>query len=187
MGREVELAKGFFAFEMRLAALEDMAFVFEMGILLFLKVLVEAFEAAGDLIEVAEYQFEFEIGGVAERVDTAGGVGNGRIVENAQDVGDGVHFAERSKQGGVARAVFLRPLQAADVHVLHCRVGDFSRLVKSGELVEARLGNFGDADVSGRGGGLGVEMGFREDAEEGGFADLWQADDAGLHEFGIVA
>ena len=172
---------------MRLAALEDVAFVLERGVFLFLEVLVEAFEAAGDLIEVAEYQFEFEIGGVAERVDTAGGVGNGRIVENAQDVGDGVHFAERSKQGGVARAVFLRPLQAADVHVLHCRVGDFSRLVKSGELVEARLGNFGDADVSGRGGGLGVEMGFREDAEEGGFADLWQADDAGLHEFGIVA
>jgi hypothetical protein len=182
-GLEVEFAKGLFGFEGQAATVEDGALVLEAGVFLLLEVLVDALDAANDLVVIGQEQFEIEVGGVAQRVNRAGRVRHGGIFEDAEDMGERVHIAKRSEDGGVAGRDFMK---AADVHVLNYSVGDLLGVEERSELVETRLGDFGDADVSGGGGGLGVEMGFGEDAEEGGLADEREADDAGLHKRGIV-
>ena len=149
---------------------------FEDRIFLFLEVFVEPFEPPGDLIVVRENQFQLEVGGVAQRVNAAGGVRDGRIVEHADDVGDGVDFAKRCER--VAVAVFLH---ASHVDVLHGGVGDFFWVVELGQLDEPRLGNFGYAHVRALRAGLAFDAGFGEDAEERGFSDLRQSDNSCLH------
>jgi hypothetical protein len=180
---EVELAKGLFGFEGQAATVEDGALMLEAKLFLLLEVFVDALDAADDLVVVGEEQLEIEVRGITQGVNRTGRVRRGGIFEDAEDMGERVHIAERSEDGGVAGRVLMK---TADVHVLNRGVGDFFRVEERSELVKTRLRDFGDADASGGGGGLGVEMGLGEDAEEGGLADERVADDAGLHGGGIV-
>ena len=100
-----------------------------------------------DLIEVGEHQFEVQHLGVAQRIDRTRGVRHGGIVENAQHVRQRIHFAQRRKHGGILRAVLHH---AADVNVLDGRVGNLFRIVKLGQLFEARLRHARHANVRGR-------------------------------------
>ena len=182
--RELELAQRPLGGDRLLAAQQQRLLVLERRLFFSLEVFLQALEPALDLLEVGEHQFEVQRDGVAQRVDAAGRVRHGGIVEDAQHVRQRVHFAQRREDGGIARAALGH---AADVHVVDGGVGHLARLVERGELIDARLGNACDADVRGRARGFFVEVRARENSKQSGLADLRKSDDSSLHGPRMVA
>ena len=166
-GCERQFAQRLFGFQMRFALFQNVFFLFEQLVGLLLEVLIDAFEALGNLFVIGKDQLEIEIGGIAQRIDGALGVRHAGIVKDADHMGDGVHVAKRSE--AFAHALFLH---AAQVNVLHRGVGDFLRVVELGQLQEARLRHFGHADVRGLA-AFALDVGFRQDSEQSGLSYLW--------------
>jgi len=167
LGCKFEFPQRFFGFEMHLALFENTLLMLEQRVLLFLQVLFDPFQALGNLIVVRKNQLKIEIGGIAKRIDAALGMRHAGIVEDANDVGDGIHIAQRSE--AFAHALFLH---AGEIHVLHRGVGDLLWVVELGKFAETRLGNLGNADVR-RLAALRVHVGFGEDSKQRGLSDLW--------------
>ncbi len=157
------------------------------GVFFALEVFLHALQAALDLFEVGEHQLQIERLRVAQRIDAARRMRHGGIVEDAQHVGQRVHFAQR-RQRGIARSLFFRGAgDAAHVHVFHRGVGDLFRLIKRGQLIDARLRHARHAHVRGASRRFFVQMSPRQNAEESCFADLRQPHDSRLHKPQIVA
>jgi hypothetical protein len=175
-GSQVQFAQRLFGFEMGFALFQNCFFQFEILVGFLFEIFFETLEALVDLFEVGKNQFQFEVGDIAQRIDGAFGVRDAGIVEDADNVGDGVDFAERGE--GFAHAFFLH---AAEVDVLHRGVSDFFGVIESGELGEARLRDFGDADTGFLATFSWIDVGFGKDAEERGLSDAWQSDNSCLH------
>ena len=105
-----------------------------------------------------------------------------RVLEAAHDVRDRVDLAD-VREELVAEALALRRAgdEARDVDELDRRRDDLLGLRDGRERVEARVGHRHDADVRVDGAErvvLGRDAGARQRVEEGGLADVRQADDA---------
>ena len=121
-----------------LAAQQQCLLAFEHRVFFLLQVFFDPLEPALDLVEIGEHQLEIQRDGVAQRIDAAGRMRHGRIVEHAQHVCQRVHFAQRRQHRGIPRAALGH---ATDVDVLHGGIGHFARLVERGELIDARFGD----------------------------------------------
>ncbi len=181
---EFQFAQRLLRFDGRLAAVQQDQFLLENRLLLFLQIFFHALDAPRDLIEVGEHQFQIEHFGVAQRIDRTRRMRHGGIVEDAQHVSERVHFAQRRKHGGILRAVFHH---AADVDIFDRGVGNLFRIVKLGQLFEARFRHARHADVRGRARRLLVQLRACQNFEQSCLADLRKPDDPCLHRFGIVA
>ena len=116
---------------------------------------------------IGKDQFEIQIGGVAQRIDSALGVGHAGIVENANHVSDGIDITQRGQ--AFAHAFFLH---AGQIHILHGGVRDFLGVIQLGELQQPRLRNFRHSDVGGLR-ALGIHVRFGQDPKQRGFSNLW--------------
>ncbi len=152
--------------------------LFEVRRFHLLKIFFEALEALFDLGEVGKHQLELEAFGVARGIDGTG-VGNGVVLEGAEDVDEGVHIAEAGEEGGFFEG-FLT--DGGDVGVFDGGLNEFFGIEEGGETIEPIVGHFGDADVGFAGVAAVFDYGFGEDFKERGFADLREADDAGFHD-----
>jgi hypothetical protein len=101
----LQFAQRFLGFEMRFALFENSFLQFVLWVFLFLQFFVELFKALGNLFVIGKDELEFEVGGIAEGIDAAFCVGHAGVVKYADDVGDGIDFAERGQR--IAHAFFL--------------------------------------------------------------------------------
>ena len=181
----LQLAQRLLLFEGIFGAQQKGVFALQLGGAHLLEVFFDALQALFDLGEVADHEVEFDVLDVAQGVDGAD-VGNGVVLEGAEDVDEGVDVAQAGEEGG-----FLQRLLAdgGDVDEFDGGVGGLLGRVEGGELVEALVGHAGHADV--RLAGVGVaalfELGLGEDLEQRCLAHLRQADDASLHKRPITA
>ena len=133
---------------------------------------------------VGQRQFGLDDFDIVERVDLAGHVDHVVIFEAAHDVDDGVGFAD-VRQELVAQALAFRRAshQAGDVDELDDGVDHAFRLDDGGQRIHARVRHFDHADVRLDGAERIVfsrDAGFRQRIEQGGLADVRQADDTAL-------
>ena len=98
-------ATGVRGFDGRLATQQQGLFAFEHRFLLFLEVFFHALERRSIWSRSESISSRSRRDGVAQRIDAAGRMRHGGIVEDAQHVRQGVHFAQRREDGGIARAV----------------------------------------------------------------------------------
>ena len=154
-------------------------------------VFVAALGVAGDFlqlllaaVEVGEDQFEVDDLDVALGVDTVGDVNDVVILEAAHHVGNGIGLADVGEEL-VAQAFALRRAfyQAGDIDELHGGRQHALRLDDFSQCIQARVGHWHDAAVGFDGAErevLGRDPGFGEGVEQGGLADVGQADDAAV-------
>jgi hypothetical protein len=146
--------------------------------------LAVAVERAFDGGQIGERQFGHDRFDVGQRVDAARDMDDVGVLEAAHDTDDGVGFADVGQEL-VAQAFALRGAgdQPGDIDELDDRRLHALRLDDGGELREARIGHFDDADVrldGAEGVVLGGDSRFGQGIEEGGLADVGQADDTAL-------
>ncbi len=125
---------------------------------------------------------------VGDRVDLAGHVDHVVVLEAAHHVDDGVGLADVGQEL-VAQAFALAGAghQARDVDELDDGRHDALGLDDLGQLRQPRIGHFDHADVRLDGAErvvLGRDAGLGQGVEEGGLADVGQADDAALEAHG---
>ena len=101
------------------------------------------------------------------------------VFEDAQDVGEGVYYAEARDIRRIAQG-FLR--DCGDVEVLYCRVGDFGGLEQLRQRVESCVGNLGDAGSDGGRADARLLVDAGQNREQACLADHGEADDCCLHE-----
>ena len=112
------------------------------------------------------------------------------ILEAAYDVGDSIGFADVGQEF-VAQTFTFRGAfhQAGDVNELHGGRYDSLRLDDGGQGFEACIGHRHDAAVrldGAEGEVLCRDPGFGEGVEQGGLADVGQADDAAIESHGYI-
>ena len=113
------------------------------------------------------------------------------VVEAAHDVRNGVAFADVGEEL-VAEAFALARAcnEAGDIDEFHCSGNNALRMIDFSELLQARIGNLNNADV---GFNRAERIVFRRDAglrkrvEDGGLADVGQADDAAFQTHGVYS
>jgi hypothetical protein len=105
-------------------------------------------------------------------------VGDAFILENAQDMREGVHVAE---SGEVARVPEGFLGDCGEVEVFDGRVGDFWRLEQFSQRFEPGVGNFGDADAGFHLADAGRLMDAGQDSKQRRLAHHWQADNGSFH------
>ena len=164
---------------MRLGALQQIKFFFQLGGAHLLQIFFHALQALFDLAEIADHQIELDILDVAQRIDRAD-VGDGSVFKGANHVGQRVDVAQVPDVGGLFQS-FLA--DGADVHVFDRSVGELLGVVERRELVKAVVGDFGDSDVGLARVGVGWlgKMRLGENAEQRCLAYLGQANNAGFH------
>ncbi len=144
--------------------------------------LVDAFFGG---FEVSEDEFGVDGVDVAEGIDTAFNVGNVAALEAADDVEDGVDFADMGEEL-VAEAFALGGAadDAGDIDDAEQRGDEFVGGDADADFFEAVVRDGDDADV-GLDGGEGVIGGERtgvgERVKDGGFADVGQTNDSDFH------
>ncbi|MCY1234354.1 hypothetical protein D9M72_469350 [compost metagenome] len=145
--------------------------------------------AALEAVEVGEHQLGLDRLGIGDRVDAAFDVGDVVILEAAQHMHDGIHFADIGEEL-VAEAFALRCAahQAGDVDERDARRDDFLRLGDVGQLAHARIGNRDFAGVrldrAERIVGSLSRRRLGECVEEGGLADVRQPDNTAFEAHG---
>ena len=145
--------------------------------------LAEAGEAGLEDLEVGEQQLVLDDRDVAGGVDRALDVDDVAVLEAADDLEDRVRVADVGEELVAEALALARALhQPRDVDELDRRVDDVLRVDHVREDREARVGHRDDGGV-GLDGAEGEVLGLRvlgagEGVEEGGLADVGQADDA---------
>ncbi len=140
---------------------------------------------------VGQRQFGLDDFDVVDRADLAGHVDDVRVFEAAHDVDDGVRLAD-VRQELVAQALALRRAghEARDVDELDDGLDDTLRLDDGRQLVDARIRHLDDADVRLDGAERVVfsrDAGLGQGVEQGGLADVGQADDAAFETHGKLS
>ena len=139
------------------------------GLLAALRGLGDALRPALDRREVGEHELELDRVGVVERVDAAGRMGDGVVVEAAQHVDDRIGVSDRAEEL-VAQPFAVRRAahEAGDVDHLERRRDDLARARARDRVegVEPRVAHIGDA-VHGLGGREHVRGDGRAAAGEG--------------------
>jgi hypothetical protein len=163
VGGHVEFAKRFLLFEGFFGTEKKSLLALELAGAALLEVFFETFEALLDLAEVADDEVEVDVLDVAEGVDGAY-VGDGIVLEGAQDVNERVDVAQAGEEGGFFEGLFA---DGGDVGVFDGGVGCLFRVVKGREFVESGVRYSCDADVllAGIGVSLLFEFGLGEDLE----------------------
>ena len=137
-----------------------------------------------DGVEIGKHELRLDHLDVRLGIHLVRHVDHVRVFEAAHHVRDGVHLAD------VGQELVPQPLalgsalhQPGDVHELHARGRHFLRLVDLGELVETLVRHVHHAHVR-IDGGEGIVRGLRagrgERVEDGGLADVRQADDTAV-------
>ena len=164
---------------MRLGALQQIEFFFQLGGLLLLQIFFQPLQPLFDLAQVADDEVEIHVLDIAQRIDAAH-VRNGGIVKGAHHVRQRIHAAQAGGEGGLFQRLFA---DGGHVHVFHRGMNGFFWVVESSELVEPLIGNFCHAhmrlfriQI-----GAGLEASLGQDLEQRSLAHLRQADDAGFH------
>ncbi|RMR53962.1 hypothetical protein ALP85_05318 [Pseudomonas syringae pv. syringae] len=159
-------------------------------------VLVAALGVAGDLlqlllatVEVGEDQFQIDDLDVALGVDAVGNVNHVLVFKAAHHVGDGVGLADVGEKL-VAQAFALRSAchEAGDVDELHGGRQDAFRVDDGCQGRQTRVGHRHDTAVrldGAEGEVLGRDTRFGQGVEQGGLADVRQADDAAIESHGV--
>ncbi len=153
--------------------------------------LVAGLGSLGSLVQLLAHRFkvgqrqlgfyDFDIGG---GVHLVGHVLDVFIFEAAHHMGDGIGLADIG-QKLVAQALALGGTghQAGNIHKFHhCRNGSL-RLDHFRQLIKARIRHFHYADIGINGTKrivLRLDTCLGQGIEQGGLADVWQADDAAL-------
>ncbi len=139
-------------------------------------------------LQIGQGQFGFDDFDVGDRVDLAGDVDHVGIFEAAHDVNDGIGFADvREELVAQAFALARAGDQARDVDEFDGGGQDAFGLDDFGQLLQARIRHFDDADVGLDGAErivLGGDAGAGQSVEESRFANVGQADDAALQSHG---
>jgi hypothetical protein len=143
-----------------------------------------AIERALDGGEVGQRQFGEDRFDVGQRIDAPRDMDDVVVLEAADDADDGIGFADIGQEL-VAQAFAFRGAgdQAGDIDELDDRRLDALRLDDRRDLLQARIGHFDNADVGldgAEGIVLGGDAGLGQGIEEGGLADVRQADDTAL-------
>ncbi|KPX26538.1 hypothetical protein ALQ28_05001 [Pseudomonas syringae pv. delphinii] len=159
-------------------------------------VLVAALGVARDLlqlffaaVEVGEDQFKVDDLDVAFWVDAVGNVNYVLVFEAAHYVGDGIGLADIGEKL-VAQAFAFRGAchEAGDVDELHGGWQDTFRVDDGRQGSQTRVRHRHDAGVrldGAEGEVLGCNTGFGQGVEQGGLADVRQADDAAIESHGV--
>ncbi|KPW88813.1 Uncharacterized protein ALO79_06595 [Pseudomonas syringae pv. castaneae] len=159
-------------------------------------VLVTALGIACDLlqlllaaVEVSEDQFQIDDLDVALGVDAVGDVNHVLVFKAAHHVSDGVGLADVGEEL-VAQAFAFRSAchQACDVDELHGGRQDAFRVDDGCQGRQARVRHRHDAAVrfnGAEGEVLGRNTRFGQGVEQGGLADVRQADDAAIESHGV--
>ncbi|MCY1175539.1 hypothetical protein D9M73_157820 [compost metagenome] len=139
-------------------------------------------------VEVGEDQFQVDDLDVALGVDAVGDVNHVLVFEAAHHVGDGVGLADVGEEL-VAQAFTFRGTgdQAGDVDEFHGGRQHAVRLDDGRQGVQARIRHRHDAAVRLDGAErevLSGDAGFGQGVEQGGLADVGQADDAAIETHG---
>src|SRR6185312_12455953 len=135
--------------------------------------------------QVGEHQLGFHHVRVAQRIDGAFHVGNVAVLETAQNVDDGVHFADIGQEL-VAKALTLRSAthQTGDSDELERCRHDFRRFADSREHVQTFVGHRDAANIRLDGAerviGRLRRGGGRQGVEQRRFPDVGQPDDAAV-------
>lgn len=135
-------------------------------------------------VEVGHDQFEVDDLDITLGVDAVGDVDDVLVFEAAHHVGDGVGLADVGEEL-VAQAFTFRCArhQAGDIDEFHGGGDDLLGLDDFGQGIQARVGHGHDAAVRLDGAEGEVfcgDAGFGEGVEQGGLADVGQADDAAV-------
>ena len=148
-----------------------------------------AFQGLGDRVHISEREFGVDHFDVAQRVDRAGHMNHIVIDEAACDLGDGIGFADvREKLVAETFALGGAGDEAGDVHELHGGRQDLLRFDDLGQGIEARVRYADHADVRVDRAErivLGRDLGLGQGVEQGGLADVRQADDAAFDAHGV--
>ena len=139
-------------------------------------------EMALDGGEVGQREFGVDGFDVGQRIDLAGDVDDVFVLETAHDMGDCIGLADVGEEL-VAQAFALGRAghQAGDIDELHHRRHHFFRFDDGGQRREPRIRHLDDADIGLDGAErivLRRDAGLGQRVEQGGFADVGQADDA---------
>ncbi|MCY1297378.1 hypothetical protein D9M70_468150 [compost metagenome] len=146
--------------------------------------------AALEAVEVGEHQLGLDRLGIGDRVDAAFDVGDVVILEAAQHMHDGIHFADVGEEL-VAEAFTLRRAthEAGDIDEGDARRDDFLRLGNVGKLAHARVRHrhFAGVRLDGAERVVGCLGGRRlgECVEERGLADVRQPDNTAFEAHGV--
>ena len=136
-------------------------------------------------LHVGQHQLGLDNLEIGQRIDAAGDVGDVVILEAAQDVGDGIDFADGGEELVAEAFALARPFhEASDIDEVHPRRDDLLRARDLRQHVEARLGHRHVADVGLDGAERIVRRLRRRSAgqgvEQGRLADIRQAHNSGL-------
>jgi len=140
-------------------------------------------------VEVGHDQLEVDDLDIALGVDAVGDVDDVLVFEAAHHVGDGVGLADVGEELVAQAFTFRRArYQAGDVDEFHGGGDDLFGLDDLGQGIQARVGHGHDAAVrldGAEGEVLRRDAGFGEGVEQGGLADIGQADDAAVESHGV--
>ena len=156
-----------------------------------LGLLLERGDALLEAVEVGQHQLGLDGLDVGDRVDLALDMGDVRVLEAAHHMGDGVDLADIGQEL-VAEAFALGGAahEAGDVHEGEAGRDDLRRAGDARELVEPRVRHRHVADIRLDGAERIVRRlrgrRLRQRVEEGGLADIRQADDAHLEAHGLT-
>lgn len=150
--------------------------------------LAVAVEGLFDGLKVGEGEFGVDDVDVVKRIDLAGDVNDVVVGEATDDVGDGVALADVGEEL-VAEAFALAGAgdEAGDVDEFDGGRDDAFGMNDFGERLQARIGNFNDADVRFNGAErivFGSNAGFGKRIEDRRLADVGKAYDATLQTHG---
>ena len=140
-------------------------------------------------VEVGEDQFQVDDFDVAFRVDAVGDVNHVLVFEAADHVGDGIGFTDVGQEL-VAQAFTFRGAghQACDVDEFHGGRQDALWIDDGRQGFQAWIRHRHDTAVrldGAEGEVLGRDTGFGQGVEQGGLADVRQADDAAIESHGV--
>src|SRR5690606_28966148 len=140
-------------------------------------------------VEVGKDQFQVDNFDITLGIDAVGHVNDVLILEAAHHVGDGVGFANVGQEL-VAQTFTLGGTgdQAGDVDEFHSGRQHTLGLDDLRQGVEARVGHRHDAAVrldGAEGEVLCGDAGLGQGVEQGGLADVGQADDAAIESHGV--
>ena len=140
-------------------------------------------------VEVGEDQLKVDDLDIALRVNAVGNVNHVFVFEAAHYVSDGIGFTDVG-QKLVAQAFAFRCAshQACDIDEFHGGRQDALRLDDGSQCVQTWVGHRHDTGVRldrAEGEVLGRDTGFGKGVEQGGLADVRQADDAAVESHGV--
>ena len=164
---------------MSVGPFQKIKFFFQIGSAHLLQVFFQALQPFFDLPQVTDHQVEIDVLDVAKWIDRPD-VRNGRIIEGADHVGQGVHIAQVPDVGAFFQSFLAN---GAHVHIFDRCVSQLFRVVKRRQAVEALVRNFGHPDVGLARVRVGLvgKMRLGENAEQRSLAYLRQANDASFH------